>query len=88
MNYSEQIDHLGVLETFDERAFIGDENFPDVLCNFMLALALVYNDFRDIVSAQRMLLTVAPPDRSKPTPALGNYGGLGSSRPSQRRLAS
>ena len=76
MSYKEQIDHLSPLENFDPDAFIGDGKFPQELCDFVLALALAYNDFRDIVSAQRMVLKVAPANLSTPTPQLGNYGGL------------
>lgn len=74
--YEKDVALLSALETFDPKAFVGSEEWPQELCNFILALALAYNDFKDVIFAQALLATVRPPQIERPTPAVGHYAGL------------
>jgi hypothetical protein len=76
MTFEERLAQLAPLETFDPKAFRGDSSVPQELCDFVLALALVYNDFRDVVVAQGLLNAALPNDTSTPTPRLGELGGI------------
>lgn len=74
--YAKQIVLLSELESFDPAAFVGNNECPQELCDFVLALALAFNDFRDVVMAQTLLEEIAPADDKTLTPALGNVRGL------------
>jgi hypothetical protein len=74
--YQADVARLSELETFDPRAFVGGPDWPQALCDFVLALALVYNDLKDIIVAERMLSSVRPKDFETPTPELGQFVGL------------
>lgn len=67
---------LAPLETFDPKAFIGDHGCPQSVCDFVLALALVYNDLKDLDMALRMLEPHCPKDPLTPTPVLGQFSGV------------
>lgn len=54
------VSRLAPLETFDSNAFVGDATFPQSVCDFVLAMALVYNDFRDVIVATSLLQTITP----------------------------
>jgi len=73
--YDQSVSELGPAETFDPQAFVGDDSVPQHVCDFVLALAVVFNDFKDLMLAQQLLQT-ATPDDGPPTPARGLYGGL------------
>jgi hypothetical protein len=62
---------LGPLEGFDPAAFIGDAEVPQDLCDFVLALAEIYNDYKDLVLAYAMLTDVQP---SEPETISGDRG--------------
>lgn len=47
-SFQDECSELAPLETFDPAAFLGDEAVPQELCNFILSLALIYNDCKDI----------------------------------------
>lgn len=55
MSFSNEVGHLGLLETFDERAFEPNEKWPSGLCHFILALAVASNDLHDIFLALFLL---------------------------------
>lgn len=48
------------LETFDPAAFVGGEEVPQELCNFVLALALIYNDYKNLTYASLKLRESKP----------------------------
>src|SRR3989442_6276163 len=69
------VSRLAPLETFDSHAFVGDATFDQPVCDFVLAIALVYNDFRDVMVANSLLQAVTPQGNT-PTTELGQVGGL------------
>lgn len=73
--YSQTISDLGDLEVFDPKAFVADKRCPAHVCDFVLGLAVAFDDFKDLMSAQQMLQCVAPVE-GPPTPARGTFGGL------------
>lgn len=77
MSFDAKVQDLGPLETFDPSAFLADEDTPQDLCDFVLALALAYNDLRDIFLARILLAEVAPTDSKTPTPHAALSNGLG-----------
>lgn len=74
--YTRDVAQLSDLETFDPNAFVGDKACPQELCDFVLALALAYNDFRNIVVGVAMLDDVRPKDMAHPTKELGQFAGI------------
>lgn len=68
---------LSPLETFDSVAFQSDETVPQGVCDFVLALALAFNDLKDIFYAHIVLQDYkqngTPPPRTR---AFGLYGGM------------
>jgi hypothetical protein len=52
--------HLAPLETFDPAAFRGGDDVPQAVCNFVLALALIYNDCKDAIYAHVVLAGLKP----------------------------
>ncbi len=76
MPYEELISELAPLETFDPKAFISDDNYPQDLCDFVLCLALAYNDFRDVVLAQVLLNEVDNAPKEVPSTRLGQNVAL------------
>src|SRR5262245_21272272 len=63
-------------ETFDPAAFIENAEVPQAVCNFVLALALVYNDCKDIVAAQIAIESLKPAGKPEKTAQWGAYYGL------------
>lgn len=75
---AEQIENLydlARLESFDPDAFRGDDNVPQGVCNFVLTLALVFNDFRDLVHLHNFLLSKKPSGAFKINRHWGSYNG-------------
>lgn len=64
------------LETFDPKIFEGDQQIPQDVCNFVLALSCVYNDYKDILMAFHYLDCLQPPFPVKETPEWGEFNGL------------
>lgn len=68
---------LHPLETFDPIAFRGDETVPQSVCDLVLALALAFNDLKDIFYAHIILEEYkqdgTPPPRTR---AFGLYNGV------------
>jgi hypothetical protein len=73
--FREECDLLAPLETFDPATFRGDADVPQDLCNFILALALIYNDCKDAIYAHAELATAKPEGPPKKTRAWGAFGG-------------
>jgi len=69
---------LAPLETFDPAAFRESAEVPEELCNFVLALAVVYNDFKDAIYAHVALADCKPQGQFRRTRAWGaNVGARG-----------
>ena len=74
MPYKDLVDELAPLEIVPEQAFVGDAAFPQPVCNVVLALACIYNDFRDISLAHLLLAEVAPPRPTGTSRESGQFG--------------
>ncbi|HVR40726.1 MAG TPA: hypothetical protein VMU84_16640, partial [Thermoanaerobaculia bacterium] len=72
---SKRISRLAPLETFDVNAFVGDQRTPQHVCDFVLALAVAFNDLRDLITAQQVVRDTRPRD-IRISPELGEYYGL------------
>jgi len=75
-SYMDEIERLASLETFDPRAFSADSKCDQDTCDFVLSLAVAYNDLKNIAMALRFLSEVRPRDLSKPTSEIGQHAGL------------
>ena len=73
--YNESVKALALPQTFDERVFVADASCPQALCDFILSLALMFNDFKDIVLGHQLVQTVLPESRD-PSRELGQAGGI------------
>lgn len=67
---------LSKLNSFDPKAFIGDEKCPQELCSLVLALSLIFNDLKDTFLLQIHLEKIGPKGTFKETPAWGQHYGL------------
>lgn len=76
MDYREAESQLAPLESFDAAAFLAGGDAPQDLCDFVLALALVYNDYRDVLLAHVLLMGVEPQDTVAATPPRALANGL------------
>jgi hypothetical protein len=63
-------------ETFDPGIFAGDQHMPQDVCSFILALACIYNDYKDILMAFYYLDYLQPSFPVKETAVWGEYNGL------------
>lgn len=76
MTYEDYKNKLVPLEEFDASAFIGNDAVPQDVCDFVLALAVAYNDLHDTTIARILLDDISVPNESKPSQALGFRNGL------------
>lgn len=74
--YAEHIGRLASLKTFDQAAFAPDVQYSRQLCEFVLSLALAFNDFHDLLIAHDFLNGAWPADDSTPSQELGEFNGL------------
>ncbi|MBZ9578179.1 hypothetical protein KJA13_04120 [Patescibacteria group bacterium] len=74
--FSEYSSKLSPHIEFDPRAFIGTEDIPQELCNFILALALAYNDYKDYSINYHMHLNSEPKGKPQRNSAWGEYAGI------------
>jgi len=74
--YSEIVAGLGRLQSFEASAFVGDDEWPQGVCDLVLSLAVAYNDLRDVILAHSLMDAVFPADPQTPTPELGHFNGL------------
>jgi hypothetical protein len=65
---------LAPLEYFDPRVFISSDKDEQKVCNFVLALALIYNDYHDLLWASGLHLENPPV--AKLSGERGHYMGL------------
>jgi hypothetical protein len=73
--YDDLAAELGDAIPFAPEAFIADDDVPQDICDFVLALALVFNDLKDLILAHKLIQTVYPGE-GPPTPVRGLHGGL------------
>lgn len=64
-SFQDECSELAPLETFDPAAFQGSADVPQQLCSFVLSLALIYNDCKDVIYSRVLLgeLRPLPPSR-------------------------
>lgn len=74
--FAEYYSKLSPHDEFDPRAFIGDEKVPQELCNFILALALTYNDYKYYSISFNMLVKSEPDGKPQRNPSWGEYSGI------------
>jgi hypothetical protein len=67
---------LARLNIFDPSAFRGDEDVPQHVCSLILALALVWNDCKDICYARSLLQDSKPDEPARNNKAWGEFGGV------------
>jgi hypothetical protein len=73
--FLEECAMLAPLESFDPEAFRGNAEVPQALCNFVLAIALIYNDCKDAIHAHVALAGSKPEGPPLKTRAWGALGG-------------
>lgn len=74
-NFRQESEKLAKLETFHPAAFTGSEQVPQKLCDFILALALLYDDIKDSQYALLLLQQAYPKSSREKTAINGNYFG-------------
>ncbi len=67
--------HAG-LQIFDPEAFCADEDVSESVCAFVLALAVIYNDSKDVSYAHELLRELAPSPPPLHSRAWGVFGGM------------
>jgi hypothetical protein len=75
-NLSDETTHHGPLQTFDPKAFVADNDVPQDVCNFVLTLALVYNDCKNGIFSNLLLTESKPPGKPELSRAWGVYSGI------------
>ncbi|MFZ2492965.1 MAG: hypothetical protein WA208_15890 [Thermoanaerobaculia bacterium] len=74
--YAEAASKLAPLESFDPSAFVArDDAATQAACDFVLALALVFNDVQNLLMAYSLFLPQAPADGIGLTPERGKFNG-------------
>jgi hypothetical protein len=76
MPYKDLVSELAALEELPPAAFRSSATCPQEVCDLVLALAAVYNDFHDIAFSHMLLHEVEPTVPQSPTTEWGNYGAL------------
>ena len=69
-------DRLSQLETFDPAALLEDKGNPREVCGYVLALATVYEDFKDIIIADQLTQNERPDGEPCISAAWGQYNGF------------
>lgn len=67
---------LASLRSFDPSAFAADGKVSQNICNFVLALALIYNDLKDALYAYSLLENSKPAGEFQRRPDWGAYVGI------------
>jgi len=73
---TKKIGDLAPLESFDPAAFIGNDTVSQDVCNFVLTLALIFNDLKDLIFAQVTLQSQKPDGPFKISRRWGEYNGI------------
>lgn len=74
--FEEECAELALLETFDPTAFQADAKVPQDLCNFILTLALVYNDCKNLIHAYLVTAQFRPEGRFVKNRLWGAFSGV------------
>jgi len=74
--FREECAMLAPLESVDPEVFRGNAEIPQALCNFVLALALIYNDCKDALYAHVALAALKPAGPPQKTRAWGAIAGV------------
>ena len=74
--FQEECSELAQLETFDPLAFQADEKVPQNLCNFILTLALIYNDCKNLIYAYMVTAQSRPEGRFVRNRLWGAFSGV------------
>lgn len=75
-SYQAELAKLADLATFDARAFVADDKADQDCCDFVLALAVAFNDIKDLLLADHLLLGEVPNNQQTPSRELGAFAGL------------
>jgi len=75
-NMAKKIGDLAPLASFNPAAFKGDGVVSQDVCNFVLTSALIFNDLKDLISAQVTLQTQKPTGIFKISRVWGDYNGI------------
>jgi hypothetical protein len=73
--FREECELLAPLESFDPAAFVGDARVSQDVCNFVLTLALAYNDCKDAIYAHTALVECKPAEPPRKTKVWGAFAG-------------
>lgn len=73
--FREECTKLAPLESVDPEVFRGNADVPQALCNFVLAIALIYNDCKDALYAHVALAGLKPAGPPVKTRTWGAIGG-------------
>jgi len=76
ISFQEEFSELAPLQSFDAKAFEGDENVPQDVCNLVLALSLAYNDCKDLYYIYLLLKDNKPEGKPKKHRIWGTYFGM------------
>jgi len=71
-----QLGDLEELESFDNEVFIGNDTVPQEVCNLILSLAIIFNDYRDILHINEIIMLKKPDGVFKISRVHGAYGGI------------
>lgn len=74
--FLEECEKLAALETFDPEAFRGKDDVPQAVCNFVLALALIYNDCKNAIYAHVAIALSKPAGEPQRNKVWGSIGGV------------
>jgi len=67
---------ISTLETFDESAFLSNEYVSQDVCNFILTLSCIYNDYKDTLLALNYIEKAQPSLPYEETAEWGEFNGL------------
>src|SRR5438046_7040055 len=71
-----ETEQLAALQTFDPRAFVGNESVPQELCSFVLTLALIYNALKGGLFTNIRVTEWKPSYAQQLDRNWGDYNGL------------
>ena len=71
-----RLSDITTLETFDESAFLANEHISQDVCNFILTLACIYNDYKDTLLSLYYIEKVKPSQPFEETAEWGEFNGL------------
>jgi hypothetical protein len=74
--FQEECSKLAQLETFDPLAFQADETVSQDLCNFILALALIFNDCKNLIYAYLVTAELRPEGEFVRNRLWGTFSGV------------